>query len=271
MVRYWEPFTTCLLGRALLPFLLNVTTYIEFLSRSLSYISDFSYSTWFTVFSTHPYFARAPDRFYHDASLSGFTDIDLWAQSIADPTTLYYPQDIPATCSDAYYHAAEVRRSDGAIRSRMPFKRPLFGGLEAGAHVSPDQAAIRQRFKSAIDRFITLPNTDRATIYARSLGPARWYFNFFLSEEFELIKRVTQDHCHITSIGAASLFWEETWNTTRSMVLYSQLAYFNSTMCTYFTPVNHHWVDAGNTLEFRTITNYTDFEARVDFTIIEFY
>ena len=168
----------------------ELTTFIAFLSDSLSYISNYSYANWLTAFSDATYFSFAANRYYRDALLAGYTDIDLWAQSVPDPAIQYHTQDIPATCADAYYRAAELARGSGAIRSRMPFHRPLFGGIGPSAHVTPAQAVVRRRFKYAIDRFNTLIQDYKGSIYDRSLFTGRWYFNFFLSEEFALIKRL---------------------------------------------------------------------------------
>jgi len=203
----------------------ELTTFISFLSDSLFYISNYSYENWLTSFSDATYFSKAADRFFQDASLAAYTDIDLWAQSVTDPSTLYHSQEILSTNFDAYYHAAEIARANGTIRSRMPFKRPLYDSIGPGAHVSPAQSLIRSRFKSAIDKFSTITQTDREAIYDRSLDPARWYLNFFMSEEFALIKRFYFTTLTITNGGSGTIDFTEAWNPERTMLLFPVYLY----------------------------------------------
>jgi len=271
MARYWEPFTSCVLSHAILPFLLNVTDYIHFLSNSLSYISNNSYSTWLSTFSAHPYFSRAPDRICHDASLSGFVNIDLWAQSISDPSTLYHPQEIPSTDFDAYYHSAEIARTTGAIRSRMPFKRPLYGGIDPGAHVSPAQSLIRSRFKSAIDIFSTITQTDREAIYDRSLDPARWYFNFFMSEEFALIKRIYSTSIALVGVNLTALALTDSWAPDRTMIIAPNYLYEFDYNTSRPYPLRAQFLTY--TTEFFIVisANVAGMTFRVPITLIEFY
>lgn len=249
----------------------ELTTFISFLSDSLLYISNYSYANWLTVFSDVTYFTHADERFYRDAALSDFTNIDLWAQSISDPSSLYHFQQIPSENFDAYYRSAEISRADGAIRSRMPFKRPLFGGLGPGAHVSPAQAIVRQRFKSAIDRFIPLSDTDRADIYARALAPSLWYYNFFMSEEFGLIKRIYSTTVRFIQENSFPIFFTEAWILERTLLVYPPFIFDFDTTLTAANPVRVQWQTSGLQLDAYIAEGASDLGCYFPLSLIEFY
>lgn len=249
----------------------ELTTFIAFLSDSLLYISNYSYENWLTAFSDATYFTMTAERYFRDALIAGYTDIDLWAQSIPDPGTQYHTQDIQATCADAYYRAAEVARTSGAIRSRMPFKRPLFGGLESGAHLSPAQAVVRQRFKSAIDRFVPLGDTDREAIYDRALVPALWYYNFFLSEEFDLIKRIFSGRAEFQETKFHWFTFATAFITERTIILAPAYTFDFLVTSSSAIPLCSIWTGGGSGIRFILGWDASLEGVYFNFSLIEFY
>lgn len=170
--------------------MIELTTYIQWLSNSVYSVYTDGLATWISDYSDQPYYERAYDRMAYDAAQSNYTNIDDWAAARIQAGDYYETQNIPPEYADAYYYAAERSRASGMIRKRMAFKRPPTQGLEGPGGPTKKQRAVRRVFKKAVDSFNNIGYSDRQSIYSDPILSGQWYYNYYIGATWTMIKKV---------------------------------------------------------------------------------
>ena len=170
----------------------ELTNFIQYLSEGVFSIYSLGAADWISDYSDQTFFPKAHDRFAVDSRAAGYTDLDSWATSRIDEGTFYATQTIPPEYADDYYRACEVARPSGAIRKRMPFRRPPYQGLTWSKGATKKQLAIRQHFRVIVNRWNKLTYPEKENIYSEAEGEGQWYYNFFIANSWLMIRNIQQ-------------------------------------------------------------------------------